>query len=260
VEERSAALKSAQAQLIQSEKMSSLGKLAASVAHEINNPLAGILTYTKLLIRLHEEGELTDKVRERCTGNLRLVQRETERCGAIVRNLLDFARQRAPSLKEIDVSAAVDEALSLLSHRLVMQNVTLVKDLSPTPPVKADFGQLRQSFVNIALNACEAMNSGGTLNVTARTVGGMVEVRMADTGPGIPPENLPRILDPFFTTKEKGTGLGLSVVYGIIDRHSGTVDIESVVGQGTTVIVRLPTAANSPDGSIGGLAPPSQPA
>jgi len=243
VEDRSAALKNAQAQLIQSEKMSSLGKLAASVAHEINNPLAGILTYAKLLIRIHEEGELDEKMREICARNLRLVQRETERCSAIVRNLLDFARQRTPSLKEVDVSAAVEEALSLLAHRLQMQNVTLQKDLPPMPPVKADFGQLRQSFVNIALNACEAMNAGGSLSVTSRATGTAVEVRFADTGPGIAPEHLSHILDPFFTTKEKGTGLGLSVVYGIIDQHGGTLDVESQVGKGTTIIVRLPAAA-----------------
>jgi two-component system NtrC family sensor kinase len=163
-----------------------------------------------------------------------------------VRNLLDFARQRTPSLKGIDVSAVVEEALSLLGHRLQMQNVELVKDLVPMPLVMADFGQLRQSFVNIALNACEAMNAGGTLTVTARPAGAMVEVRIADTGPGIAPEHLSRILDPFFTTKEKGTGLGLSVVYGIIERHGGTIDIESQVGQGTTVIVRLPMAPAGP--------------
>ncbi len=245
VEERTQALKNAQAQLIQSEKMSSLGKLAASVAHEINNPLAGILTYSKLLIRMHEEGELTEKVRESCTRNLRLVQRETERCSAIVRNLLDFARQRPPSLKEIDVSAVVEEALSLLSHRLLMQNVALEKDLPPMPPIRADFGQLRQSFVNIALNACEAMAKGGTLKVVSRLAGGQIEVSMTDTGPGIAPENLSHILDPFFTTKEKGTGLGLSVVYGIIDRHGGTIDIASELGKGTTVSVRLPTAPSA---------------
>ncbi|HEX7484629.1 MAG TPA: ATP-binding protein [Vicinamibacterales bacterium] len=242
VDDRTTALKNAQAQLIQSEKMSSLGKLAASVAHEINNPLAGILTYAKLLIRMHEEGELSERTRDSCVRNLRLVQRETERCSAIVRNLLDFARQRPPSLKDLDVSAVVEEALSLLSHRLLMQNVTLQKDLPPMPLVKADFGQLRQSFVNIALNACEAMNKGGTLTVTARAAGKIVEVRIADTGPGIAPENLSHILDPFFTTKEKGTGLGLSVVYGIIDRHGGTLDVRSEVGQGTTVTVQLPVA------------------
>jgi two-component system NtrC family sensor kinase len=254
VEDRTSALRDAQAQLVQSEKMSSLGKLAASVAHEINNPLAGILTYAKLLVRLHEEGEMTDKVRETCVRNLRLVQRETERCSAIVRNLLDFARQRPPSLKEIDVSAVTEEALTLLSHRLLMQNVALEKHLPPMPHVRADFGQMRQAFVNVALNACEAMNNGGSLTVTAEARDKIVEIRFSDTGPGIPPEHLSRILDPFFTTKEKGTGLGLSVVYGIIERHNGKLDIRSQVGQGTTVVIQLPVSAAStpapPDAAV----------
>ena len=252
VEDRTKALKSTQAQLIQSEKMSSLGQLAASVAHEINNPLAGILTYAKLLIRIHEEGPLSDKSRDMCARNLRLVQRETERCSAIVRNLLDFARQRPPSFKELDVSTVVEEALSLLAHRLMMQNVSLVKALTPMPLIRADFGQLRQSFVNIALNACEAMGNGGTLTVTARSNASSIEIEMSDTGPGISPENLAHILDPFFTTKEKGTGLGLSVVYGIIDRHGGKLDIKSQVGQGTTVTVRLPLVRpEGPSSSVG---------
>jgi two-component system, NtrC family, sensor kinase len=250
VEDRTSALRDAQAQLIQSEKMSSLGKLAASVAHEINNPLSGILTYAKLLVRLHEEGEMTEKVRETCVRNLRLVQRETERCSAIVRNLLDFARQRPPSLKETDVSTVVEEALTLLSHRLMMQNVALEKHLPPMPHVMADFGQMRQAMVNIALNACEAMAKGGSLTVTAEARGKFVEITFRDTGPGIPPEHLSRILDPFFTTKEKGTGLGLSVVYGIIERHNGKLNIRSQVGEGTTVVIQLPI-------STGGLpAPP----
>jgi two-component system NtrC family sensor kinase len=245
VAERTSALRDAQAQLVQSEKMSSLGKLAASVAHEINNPLAGILTYAKLLIRMHEEGELSEQVRGACTRNLRLVQRETERCSAIVRNLLDFARQRPPTLKDIDLSAVAEEALSLLAHRLQMQNVALVKELPPLPTVRADFGQMRQAFVNIALNAAEAMGQGGTLTVRSRVAGGMAEVEFADTGPGIPPEHLSRILDPFFTTKEKGTGLGLSVVYGLIERHGGKLDVSSRVGVGTSVVIRLPIAGTA---------------
>ncbi|HSK10600.1 MAG TPA: ATP-binding protein [Vicinamibacterales bacterium] len=253
VTERTSALRDAQAQLVQSEKMSSLGKLAASVAHEINNPLAGILTYSKLLIRMHEEGELTEKVRASCVRNLRLVQRETERCSAIVRNLLDFARQRPPTLKEIDLSAVAEEALSLLGHRLQMQNVALVKDLPPLPHVKADFGQMRQAFVNIALNAAEAMGNGGTLTVRARAAGRMVEVEFVDTGPGIPPDDLSRILDPFFTTKEKGTGLGLSVVYGLIERHGGKLDISSTVGVGTTVVLRLPALPGGAAAAVQGV-------
>jgi two-component system NtrC family sensor kinase len=248
VEERTVALKEAQAQLVQSEKMSSLGKLAASIAHEINNPLAGILTYAKLLIRMHEEDEVSGEVRASCLRNLKLVQRETERCSAIVRNLLDFARQRPLSLKEVDLNQAVEESLLLLANQIAIQGVVLEKDLRPVPKVRADYGQLRQAFVNIALNACEAMSKGGTLKVASLPHPGekMIDVVFTDTGPGIPPDHLSKILDPFFTTKEKGTGLGLSVVYGIVERHGGKLDIRSQVGQGTTVTIRLPMAAAAP--------------
>jgi two-component system NtrC family sensor kinase len=255
VEERTVALKEAQAQLVQSEKMSSLGKLAASIAHEINNPLAGILTYAKLLIRMHEEDEVSGEVRASCLRNLKLVQRETERCSAIVRNLLDFARQRPLSLKEVDLNQAVEESLLLLANQIAIQGVVLEKDLRPVPKVRADYGQLRQAFVNIALNACEAMSKGGTLKVASLPHPGekMIDVVFTDTGPGIPPDHLSKILDPFFTTKEKGTGLGLSVVYGIVERHGGKLDIRSQVGQGTTVTIRLPMAAAAP-ASTGALA------
>jgi two-component system NtrC family sensor kinase len=243
VEERTAELKSAQAQLIQSEKLSSLGKLAASIAHEINNPLAGILVYAKLLIRIQEDHDTSEKARASALRNLKLVQRETERCTAIVRNLLDFARQRPLALKQVDIVSAITEALSLIEHQMQMQGVALLKRFEGAGLVEADFGQLRQAFVNIALNASDAMaKGGGTLEVSTRLVadGRMVEIVFADTGVGIPPDHLTKILDPFFTTKEKGTGLGLSVVYGIVERHKGTLDIKSQLGTGTRVTIRLP--------------------
>jgi two-component system NtrC family sensor kinase len=242
VEQRTAELKSAQAQLIQSEKLSSLGKLAASIAHEINNPLAGILVYAKLLIRIYEDHDTSEKARASALRNLKLVQRETERCTAIVRNLLDFARQRPLALKHVDVVSAIGEALSLVEHQMQMQGVTLLKRFEGAGLVEADFGQLRQAFVNIALNASDAMSKGGALEVSTRLVADerMVEIVFEDTGIGIPPDHLSKILDPFFTTKEKGTGLGLSVVYGIVERHKGKLDIKSQVGKGTRVTIRLP--------------------
>ena len=249
VEERTAALKSAQAQLVQSEKLSSLGKLSASIAHEINNPLAGVLTFAKLIIRSLEEGPPDEATRKTCVKNLQLVQRETERCSVIVRNLLDFARERPLALKEVDVNGVVQEALSLLAHRIALQGVTLSRSVAPVPRVLGDFGQLRQAFVNIALNACEAMAKGGRLSVTTRSADGTVEVELADTGPGIPKEALGRIFDPFFTTKEKGTGLGLSVVYGIVKRHGGDIQVDSEVGKGTRFIVRLPAAGAEQPGA-----------
>ncbi len=265
VEERTHALREAQAQLIQTEKLASLGKLSASIAHEINNPLSGILTYAKLISRKLRTGPPDAEGVQAALQQLALVERETQRCCSIVRNLLDFARQREPSLRAVDVGAVVAEALSLLENRLAIQNVTVAKEFGPAPTVRADFGQLRQAFVNILMNACEAMPAGGALRVVTREVslpasgkGGplsgtgkagppnrLVEVVISDTGQGIPPEHLSKIFDPFFTTKEKGTGLGLSVVYGIVEKHGGKITVDSQVGQGTTVSVCFPAVTSS---------------
>jgi len=244
VEERTSDLRQAQAQLIQSEKLSSLGRLAASIAHEINNPLAGILTYAKLLVRMLEGDEPDEQTRSTCVRHLKLVQRETERCTAIVRNLLEFARQRPLSLKDVDVGAVLDEAVSLVGHQAKLQSVTIDRTGEPIPLIQADFGQLRQAFVNIMLNACEAMKDGGRLAIRSRPLpaGRAIELVFSDTGSGIPPDRLAKIFDPFFTTKEMGTGLGLSVVYGIVERHGGTIGTQSEVGAGTTFTIVLPVA------------------
>ncbi len=241
VDARTEELRRAQAQLVQSEKLSSLGRLAASVAHEINNPLSGILTYAKLLIRMLESRDCDAKTQTNAVRQLRLVERETERCTAIVRSLLEFARQRPLAIQDVSVQAVMDEALQLLAHQTGLQNVRIEKRYGPAPPVRGDAGQLRQAFLNIALNACDAMQQGGVLSVTIwpSSDGETVLVDMADTGGGIPAEVLPKILDPFFTTKEMGTGLGLSVVYGIVERHGGKLDVQSQPGHGTTVRIQL---------------------
>jgi two-component system NtrC family sensor kinase len=253
VQDRTAALRSAQDQLVRSEKLSSLGKLSASIAHEINNPLAGILTFAKLIVRTLEGGPPDDATREKLVKHLLLVQRETERCSAIVRNLLDFARERPLSVKEVDLNSVVEEAVQLLGNQINIQGVRLEKRLARLPPVSADFGQLRQACVNVVMNACEAMARGGTLTVTSAVVedGRWVEVAFADTGPGIPPDHLSKIFDPFFTTKERGTGLGLSVVYGIVDRHGGTIDLQSEMGKGTRVVLRIPPRPAEAEGGPG---------
>jgi two-component system NtrC family sensor kinase len=245
VEERTADLRRAQAQLVQSEKLSSLGRLSASIAHEINNPLAGILTFAKLIVRTLEGGPIDEAARRGVVKNLLLVQRETERCSAIVRNLLDFARERPLTLRDVSLNAVIEEGLSLIAHQVQIQGVTIEKKLGDIPVVLADFGQLRQAFVNLALNGCEAMGKGGKLVITTRLDGQDVELVAADTGPGIPKENLSRIFDPFFTTKEKGTGLGLSVVYGIVQRHGGRIEVQSEPGQGTTFVIHLPVKAGA---------------
>jgi two-component system NtrC family sensor kinase len=269
VEERTQELREAQAQLIQTEKLASLGKLSASIAHEINNPLSGILTYAKLLSRKFRAGPPDVEGVQAALQQLSLVERETQRCCSIVRNLLDFARQREPSFQPVDLRTAVEEALSLVGHRLSIQNVEVVREFGPVPTVQADFGQLRQAFVNILMNACEAMPGGGALRVVTReaTLPGeaagrrvsltgktgppvrFAEVAISDNGQGIAPEHLSKIFDPFFTTKEKGTGLGLSVVYGIMEKHSGKIVVDSRVGQGTTVTLRFPATEPGPSGS-----------
>jgi two-component system, NtrC family, sensor kinase len=242
VEDRTAALRQAQEALVQSEKLASLGTLSASIAHEINNPLAGILTFARLMSRTLEAGEVDDAARAVCLKNLGLIQRETERCTRIVRSLLDFARARPIDLLAVDAVAALEEALSLTQHKLQLEQVVLTRDLSGGAVVRGDFGQLRQVFVNLILNACDAMPGGGTLAVTSKKVddGRAVEIALADTGTGIAPENLSRIFDPFFTTKPMGTGLGLSVVYGVVEKHGGSMKAESRPGAGTTMTVRLP--------------------
>jgi two-component system NtrC family sensor kinase len=244
VEERTAALKNAQAQLIQGEKLASLGKLSASIAHEINNPLAGILTFSKLLVRDLDQPVIDAATREEALTRLRLIERETGRCSAIVRNLLDFARQRPVDLRDVDVHAALEESLHLIDHQMKLQGLTLDADLDGHPNVRADFGQLRQAFVNILLNAVEASKRGDTLTLRSVTeASGQVAIAVTDTGVGIDKEHLDHILDPFFTTKEKGTGLGLSVVYGIVEGLGGKIEVESRKGEGTTVRIRLPLAA-----------------
>jgi len=241
VEERTADLKQAQTALVQSEKLSSLGRLSASIAHEINNPLAGILTFAKLVIRLLEGKTVDEPVRRELVKHMSLVQRETERCSAIVKSLLDFARERPVVLRETSINQAVEEALQLLAHQIALQGLTLEKRLAPTPPVMADFGQLRQAVVNIGINAIEAMGKNGKLTVTTRSSpDGGADIVISDTGPGIPKELLPRVFEPFFTTKEKGTGLGLAVVYGIMQRHGGLVDVRSEHGRGATFTLKLP--------------------
>jgi two-component system NtrC family sensor kinase len=253
VEERTAALRNAQEQLVRTEKLTSLGKLSASIAHEINNPLAGILTFAKLIVRTLEQGAPDEATRRNLVKHLHLVERETERCSAIVRNLLDFARERPLALKDLNIHGVVEEALQLLANQIQIQGVTLEKRLAPVPLVEGDFGLLRQACVNVVMNACEAMARGGRLVVEAALVedGRWVELSFQDTGPGIPPDHLSKIFDPFFTTKERGTGLGLSVVYGIVERHGGKIELQTEVGKGTRVMLRLPPkkADASPGGS-----------
>jgi two-component system NtrC family sensor kinase len=242
VAQRTAALEDAHRQVMQAEKLASLGRLSASIAHEINNPLTGILATAKLALRTLADEKDGDGDRGALRKSLGLVQRETERCTAIVRNLLDFARERPLSPRAVDLNQAVEEALSLVAHQLALKGVEVEKDLRVLPLIPADFGQLRQCFVNVAINAADAMPGGGRLRVRTRDRPDMesVEAEFEDTGVGIAPADLGRVFDPFFSTKEKGTGLGLSVVYGIVRRHGGDARAKSEPGRGTCITLRLP--------------------
>jgi two-component system, NtrC family, sensor kinase len=249
VTERTAALEKVRSRLVQADRLSALGQLSASIAHEINNPLAGILTSSKLLIRTIE-GDKDGTSRNSTLRLLALVQREAERCSAIVRNLLGFARERELKVSDTDVNAALDEALSLTAHQFTLQNVEIERQFGAIPLIQGDFGQLRQAFVNIVINAADAMPAGGRLRVRTEhsAKGDEVVIEFADTGIGIQRERLSKVFDPFVTSKEKGTGLGLSVVYGIVQRHGGRIAIQSEVGVGTTVTLWLPRKGGQSQG------------
>jgi two-component system NtrC family sensor kinase len=230
-------LKETQVQLIQTEKLSSLGRLAAGVAHELNNPLTGVMTFSHLLLKRAED-EATKK-------DLNIIVRETTRCKGIIKGVLDFARETPPKRKECQVNEVINRTLSILEPQSIFHNITIETRLDETlPHIWIDDNQIEQVLMNIALNAAEAMKDKGTLSLASglNERGDYVEVRIKDTGTGIPQENLSKIFDPFFTTKnpQEGTGLGLSVSYGIIQKHHGDIIVESEVGKGTSFIIKLP--------------------
>ncbi|KPL12207.1 hypothetical protein AMJ85_01560 [candidate division BRC1 bacterium SM23_51] len=239
VEQRSREIQAMQEQLMQSEKLASLGKLAAGVAHEINNPMTGILTNASLLL---EDLPLDDPQRD----DLQTIVNETIRCRRIVKGLLDFARQSRPEKKKISVNEVIHNSLSLLRNQASFRNVEIAEDLDPfLPEISADPNQLQQVFVNILINASEVMPDGGKVRVISKRAdraGEQVEVSISDTGPGIPPEALSKLFDPFYSTKGTGTGLGLAISYGIVQSHGGTIEVHSEPGHGATFIVHLPTA------------------
>ncbi|MBK9516846.1 MAG: HAMP domain-containing protein [Anaeromyxobacter sp.] len=244
VEERTGALVAARDELVRTERLASVGKLAASIAHEINNPISGIMTFARLISRTLEAGVPDEATRRTLLRNLALVQRESERCSDIVRNLLDFAHERPLLEDDLSVNAVVEDALHLVASQFTIQGTRVVKRLAELPRTRGDFAQLRQACVNLLMNAAEAMPFEGTLTVETALAedGAAVEIAVADTGPGIPAEQQGRVFDPFFSTKEKASGLGLSVVHGILTHHGGSVRLVSQPGQGTRVILRLPVS------------------
>jgi two-component system NtrC family sensor kinase len=236
VDERTRDLREAQERLVRSEKMASVGKLAAGVAHEINNPLTGVLTFSQLLMEQFppESSEYQD---------LKVINQETLRCRKIVRGLLEFSRQSAPEKSSVDIGALLDEVLNIVVNQESFQNIQLVRETGDeVPPLMADRDQLKQVFFNIVVNASEAMTNGGTIKIRTQydLERSQVVIYFEDNGPGISQQNLDKLFDPFFTTKEMGTGLGLAISYGIIKVHRGNIEVKSNLDEGCRVIITLP--------------------
>lgn len=236
VEERTAQVRAMQGQLIQAEKLAAIGKLAAGVAHEINNPLTGILTNSSLML---QDLALDDPRRD----DLQTIVDETLRCRKVVKGLLDFARQTKPLKQAVNLNQVVEDVLNLVKNQAAFRNIAFNTGLQTNlPAVMADRDQMRQVVLNIVLNAAEAVPHGGEISVISRIdrASNYVCLSITDTGPGIPEEIRSRLFEPFFTTKTSGTGLGLAIAYGIMERHKGTITVSSALGKGTTISLRLP--------------------
>jgi signal transduction histidine kinase len=247
VEEVVQHLMESQEQLIHAEKLTSLGQMSASIAHEINNPLAGVLVYTQLLSK-KVAGDTFKK--EEALEYLSKMESEINRCSKIIRNLLDFARQKEPMLKLVDINQVIEQVLAMVSHQAQIQKIEVVKEFTPSlPKVIADFDQLQQVFTNLTLNAIQAMPDGGKLTLRSSVVDTEVKIDVQDTGCGIAKENMTKLFTPFFTTKEKGkgVGLGLAVVHGIIERHKGRIKVQSELGKGTTFSIYLGVHSDEKD-------------
>lgn len=268
VQEKTGQVQQAMTRMAEMERLVSLGKLAAAVAHEINNPLAGVLTYAKLLSR-HMDRERTRRAAAPAGASssvaspqetaehrewLAIIEGETRRCGALVKNLLTFARQVPMQVAEADINGLLERCLRLVQHQLELQNIQW--EWSPDGPlsVYCDSGRVQQVFLAIIVNAIDAMPRGGLLRLASRlepAAGALPErvvIEIADNGPGIAPDVLPHVFEPFFTTKDeaRSTGMGLAVAYGIVRQHGGEIRVESQLGQGTAIRIYLPVQARPP--------------
>jgi PAS domain S-box-containing protein len=239
------------AKLVHEDKMIALGKLVASSVHEINNPIAGIHTLAKLMLRTLEEGQLEEEELEEFHRYLELIAHESSRCGQIVSNLLSFSRQKELERRRVDTNHIIRSVILLCRHRMQLQNIAIIEKLDPNlPEITGDYNQIQQCIMNLIFNAMEAMPDGGKLTLTTsfERKKRLVLIKINDTGCGIPEENLSIIFEPFFSTKQegKGVGLGLSVVYGIIREHQGNIFVDSKVGSGSTFSIRFPIVNKGP--------------
>ena len=239
-------LQESQEQLIQAEKLSSLGQLAASIAHEVNNPLSGVLVYTQLLAKKMKGDSLSKEI---ALDYLSKMEAELNRSTKLISNLLDFARQSPPAFQQINIDEVVNRSFDLAAHTAKMQQIEVIRELAPAlPDITGDFDQLQQVCTNLILNAIQAMPGGGKLTLRTSIDKDYEKIEVSDTGYGISPENMRKLFTPFFTTKQavKGVGLGLAVSYGIIQRHHGRIEVQSKEKEGTTFIVYLPLKIEEP--------------
>jgi two-component system NtrC family sensor kinase len=245
VAEKTKELESVYASLLVTEKMASLGKLAAAVAHEVNNPLFGILTYARLIRKELERPESELANRASMVEQVKTIEHEIHRCGQIMRNLLAFARQAPVEQAPQDLKVLIERAVKLVRHQCKLQSIELALSLEEhLPEVSCDGGKIQQVILVLLSNAMEAMPRGGRLEISSKSdsAGGVARIRVRDSGTGIPPEILPRLFDPFFTTKDTGqnTGLGLAIARGIVEQHGGSISVSSEPGYGAEFVVALP--------------------
>ncbi|MFZ0774709.1 MAG: ATP-binding protein [Candidatus Sulfotelmatobacter sp.] len=248
VDEKTRELRSAHEHMLHVEKMASLGKMAAVVAHEVNNPLSGILTYAKLLRKWVGSGQAEHEKREEAMECLDLIATESRRCGELIKNLLSLSRTSPMNVQSTDLHAVIDRSLLLVRHQLELGGIELqLKVAENLPRVPCDPAQIEQVLIALVMNAIDAMPRGGNLWLDARLSDDEteIEIRVRDDGAGIAPDFLPHLFEPFLTTKETGhgVGLGLAISRGIVERHGGRIEVKSELGRGTTFIITLPTQA-----------------
>lgn len=244
VQKKSEELSEVQNELINVERIASLGKLSASVAHEINNPLSGILIYTKLIYKQLDNQEITQKKRDNILKQLKLIEAETKRCGDIVKGLLDFSRKDQEDFEPKHLNEILQGTYELMVHHIKIANITFLTDFSATHDmIWCSPNQIKQACIAIIVNASEAISEKGEIILrTKNTDDNTIRLEISDNGSGIAPEDIPHIFQPFFSTKReaRGIGLGLAIVHGIVTNHNGRIEVDSVVGRGTTVSLIFP--------------------
>ena len=246
VQKKSEEISEMQNELVHIERIASLGKLSSSVAHEINNPLSGVLTYTKLVHKRLRKLELDEEEKKSMSKYLRVIEEETKRCGDIVKGLLDFSRSDKLDFKTYHLHRLLKETYTLIEHQMKIENIIFQTDFAATKDmINCNGNQVKQAGIAILLNAAEAVLDNGIILIkTSNPDKNHIKLEITDNGVGIAPEDIPHIFEPFFSTKEKasGIGLGLAIVHGIVQNHNGKIDVDSELGKGTTLSIIIPVA------------------